>query len=426
MTRGLVQAAVVALAIAGADAAVAVDDNSDDVVEVGAALDADAAVALALDDSPALEAVRLEHERERVGDSITLKPLRLRMQHQAVDGLFGNPYTDDGVAYGALDDTAVSVGWDLPSPEAFVSSLNNDSAEQLRGVELRAAQRRLAVEVRRLHARVLSLRAEKALVEDALVVATAIESAVAAKVELSHASSFDVNVAGLERVDVADDLERIDAERWREEERLASLLGINAPLPLLPSPARCHDISANVDDVMAAAIMSSATLQALAARHQQASLRSSLSWVRSLPYVDGFLVGYKNEPLDKRDAVQARVDIAIPIFDAVGGDASVDAIEVRRLEAKQQEAKRALRATVVGATSRLGGAQALVALYREQGSPLAQQSVEDVSDALAAGSADAVRLAEVQARALKARRAALRAALRCEEAVIEVDALTHG
>lgn len=388
-----------------------------------APLTEDEAVRLALDRSGAVIAAERTAEREAARRAINLDPLELRLEHRSVDGMWSPRVDNRGVAYGPLDDTDASLGWGPPSLVDLVDSFADERSAEADRADIAAARRTLAVEVRGLFVRTLSLRAERALVERAFDVAGRIEASANARVQAEAAPMLDARLAGLERLEAAADLADLQAELLRVEGRLQSLTAITAEPELVEGQPRCRAGSTPAA-ALARALERSPRLGGLAARLQAARAEAGAAWVAWVPWIDRLQLGYVNEPTDKRDAVRARVDFALPLFSPISARAREAALDVARLEALYADEERAVAADVRAAHERMAGAERLVALYQDASTGLIEASVTGVEAALLAGQTDVLRVAEVQAKAIAAQRGLLHARLRCEEAAIDLLRLT--
>lgn len=394
------------------------------VLAAAAPLTPDDAVKLALGQSGQVMAARLDAQIAAARRGVPLEPLELRLGHRAVDGFFGDPYVDNGQTYEPLDDAFVALRWSPPRPEDIAELVAEASRTEADGLEVEELARNVAAEVRELHARVLTLRAEEELVKSALAVAVRLEEQTRARVSAEAATDLDAHLAALDRLDAAGDLEEVSNEARRLEHRLAGLLGLAAPLALARGAELCVAPPDDVDEVVARAAMRSSRLRALEARRKEAALDASLAWTAWLPYFDGILVGWYNEPLDERDSMRARLDVALPIFEPFSARARTANLTAQRIDALRADAARVLQADVRSAVERLQNARDVVQVYERGQGAIVDKGLADVLQAIEAGQADVLRLAEVQRRALRSRRGLLRARLRCEQAAIELMRVT--
>lgn len=378
------------------------------------------AVKIALERSGQVTAARLDAQVKALERGLELEPLELRLGHRALDGWFGEPYAEDGQTYATFDDTYAALRFSPPKPAELAELWAEASRAEADGLEVEELGRDVAAEVRGLHARVLALRAEEDLLRSALAVAVRLEEQTRVRVSAEAATELDVHLAALERLDAAGDLEEVSNEARRLEHRLAALLAVPAPLSLAAGPELCVAPPADVESVVARAAERSSRLRALEARRKEVGLESALAWAAWMPYVDGLLVGWYDEPLDKRDSLRARLDIALPIFEPFSGRARAAALSAQRIDALRDDARRALDANVRSAVERLQNARDVVRVFEEGQGAIVEKGLADVTLAIEAGQADVLRLAEVQRRALRSRRGLLRAKLRCEEAAIEL------
>lgn len=389
-----------------------------------APLSADAAVAAALKNSNALESHRVSVAQEEADRSLRLRPLELRLGHRSLDS-YVVPNTDNGVPYGPLDDGFVSLGWRLPEPWRVTRALTAADDVAAANDELKDAELALAVQVRQVHGQLVRKREELKLRAEAVRLAVLLEKTVGAQAEAQATTVLDVRLAGLDRLDAELELADAEVEERALEERLAGLTGLSPPLALVADAPRCAAPPA-LEATVAAAMARSSKVRALRARLEAARSRAGLSWIRFLPWVDGVQLGYFNEPVAKRDQLRGSVDVALPVFELVSQERRQEELAARQLEIALREEERSLRGKLAGVLHALDAAWQAKQTLDASAVALAQASIADAEAALAAGQADALRVAEVQRRALRARHAQLRAAQRCEEAALELLPRTAG
>ncbi len=392
----------------------------------GVPLSPEDAVKLALERSGSVRAAYLDAHIRRADKGFSLNPLELRLAHRGIDGALGTPHTDnDGIPYAPLDDSYVALAWTLPSPGDVVEGFATNAQYEADRYDAIEVERDFAALVHLLHAQTRSLRAEAALARNSIDVATQLVNKTNEGMAAGVNTSLDLRVAGLERLDAEADAEEVLGDALRAEHDLAGLIGL--PLPLALSPPKeplCRMPKASIDELVARASERSEKLAEHKARRERASFMTSLSWISWLPYVDAVQVGWVNEPLDERDAVRARVDIALPIFEPFMGNTRVADLELLRADAMHAEELRQIDARIRSAVNRVESAAALVAVHEANEKDIVEESLNDVARAIEAGATDILQLAEVQRRATRARRNLIRARFRCEEAAIELKRVT--
>ncbi len=383
-----------------------------------APLTVDAAVAAAQENSAALEAHRVRVAQEEVGRAVPLRPVELRLGHRALDA-WVLPLEDNGVRYAPLDETYATLGWRLPEPWRVVRVLTAaDDAAAVKD-ELEDAKLSLGVEVRQVHGRLVAQRAEIELRREAVRLAELLERIVGEQAEARTTTVLDARLAGLDRLDTVLELADAQAEARVLEHRLSALTGLAAPFDLVAAPTTCAP-PPPLDATVAAALERSSRVRALRARVAAASSRTSWSWIRFLPWLEGVQLGYFNEPLDKRDQVRGAVDIALPVFELGARERREEELRLQALRIELHDAEQSLRTKLAGVLADQEAAWQAKHVLDEGAASLVAGSIADVEAALAAGQADALRVAEVRARALRARIAMLRADQRCNEAGLEL------
>ena len=396
------------------------------VLSIACQLTADDAVRLALERSGVVKAAFLDADIARAGAVLSLAPLRLRLGHDALDGPLGTPYTSNsGVPFAPLDEAYVSLGWDPPTTDDVIEQVVAKDRYDADRFAARTIERDFAAAVRQLHAQAMSLRAEAQLGKHALDIASQIEGKTNEQLAAALSTSLDARLAALERLDAAADAEALMGDALRAEYDLAGLVGLPVPLTLAAAQTPlCASPALDVDALLARAQLRSEKLAKHKARRARATAQASLAWTRLLPFVQRIQLGWHNEPLDKRDSVRARLDMALPLFEPWSGSASVADLELLRADAMYAEELLQIEAKIRGAVTRLARAVALVQVHEASETDIVEESLQDVARALEAGQADVVRVAEVQARAVRGRRNLLRARLRCEQAAIELARVT--
>lgn len=381
-------------------------------------LTADEAVAAAVQHSAPLEAQRVQVDLEQVDRTLPLRPLELRLGHRALDG-WVVPIEKNGVRYAPLDETYATLGWRLPEPWRVARLLTGADDAAAANDELEDAKVALAVEVRQVHGRLVAQRAEIELRREAVRLAELLERIVGEQAEARATTVLDARLAGLDRLDAVLALTDAQADARVIEQRLATLTGLAAPLDVVAAPSTCAPPPA-IEPTVTAALERSSRVRALRARVAAASSRVSWSWIRFLPWLDSVQLGYFNEPLDKRDEVRGAIDLALPVFELGAKERRDLELRLRQLQIRLRDEEESLRTKLAGVIADQEAAWQAKRVLDEASASLVAASIADVEAALAAGQADALRVAEVRARALRARIAQLRADQRCNEAGLEL------
>lgn len=418
--------------------------------------DADAAVRAAIEHARSLRVERrqLERARKRAGH-VHLKDVVVGVEH---DGLF---QASDPRPPPLLDNTLASASWAPPALEDLGLQQSIDDAEaDADEVDLDKKARSIAAEVRRVHARIVLLREERALMEKALDVARRIDDATAAKLRAEQATQVDASIATLDMLEMKLDLDEVDAHLARNESRFARLVGGDtdagadeqadadadehgdadehdaatstaASAPTAPTPTPTATATGDAptcaapkadDELYPAARVRSAKLRRLASEKDALALRDARSLLGYLPWIDQVRVGYRNaRPYDGKGELQVGVAIGVPLFRILDGYTG-QAADLRRarVEAEIAEEEEDVKSDLAAKVLRQRTAATLYAEHEQAMTTISAQSTAAVDAALAAGGADIVGAATVHARALKAQRALLKARERCVDAVIDV------
>lgn len=381
-------------------------------------LSADDAVAAALKNSGALAAHRLRVEQEEVDRALPLRPLDLRFGHRALDG-WVVPIEKNGVRYAPLDETYATLGWRLPEPWRVARLLTAADDAAAATDELEDAKVALAVEVRQVHGRLVAQRAELDLRKEAVRLAELLERIVGEQAEARATTVLDARLAGLDRLDAVLELSDAQADARALEQRLASLTGLSPPFDVVAAQSTCAAPPA-LEPTLAQALGRSSRVRALRARVAAASSRVTWSWIRFLPWLDSIQLGYFNEPLDKRDQVRGAIDLALPVFELGAKERRDLELRLRQLQIQLRDEEESLGTKLAGVIADQEAAWQAKRVLDEAAGTLVAGSIADVEATMAAGQADALRVAEVRARALRARIAQLRADQRCNEAGLEL------
>lgn len=373
------------------------------------ALTPDDAVARALERSDEVRAAWLEVEIARVEDTaIVLDAPQLQLGHRSLNAV--------GDQVDPFDDSQVGVSWGLPALEDL--GLNQTigaraaDADVLKDVDDIAEA--VAVEVRLLHAKVLSLRAEVALAKERVTLLEKAADLQARRVAEQVATALDTGLTAMELLSARADVADLSGDLVRDEQRLARLVGEKVPLALAPpSQPLCALPGLAFDDLVAAARQRSSRLRALAIEEEGLRLREARAWLRYVPWVDSLQVGSILQGTTPE--LRARLDIAIPLFEPLSPEVRVVALERERLAAERRAIERDIEEKLGAALDRLAGFVHIVEVYAAS-----SKSVDDNQDivarSLAAEVVDTLRVATVQERILNARRQALRSHYKCDEA----------
>jgi outer membrane protein TolC len=380
------------------------------------ALSPDDAVRVALANSETVRRAQLDVDIAHIeGTSLSLASPEIQIGHRSVSTL-GASQVDP------FDDSQLGLSWSPPSLADF--GIKQAMGERLATAGLRDVDEvaaNVAVEVRTLHAAVLSLRAERALAQERVDLWHKLASLEKRRVDQALATALDFELTSLDILDAQAELADLDGDLVRLEQRLARLLGTSI-LPALSSPSvdLCTLPATGVDEVLAGARDRSARLKALSARHTALELREARAWLRLVPWVDNLqvaLVGQPGQPAD----VRARVDIAVPLFVPFGSDLRLLSLERERMVAERRAVERDIDEKVRAAWDRLAGFVRIVDVYGASKERL-QASATVVERSLTEEVVDTLRVVGVQQRVLNARRQEVRSRARCADAAIALAA----
>ncbi len=394
-----------------------------DVASAPGALDPDGAVGVALARSDLVKSAQLQVEALRVEETaIDLENPQLQLGHRSINAIGTDPSVDP------FDDSQIGLTWGVPGLAGF--GLNQSLGERAADAgwrEVEETRDDLALEVRRLHASVLSLRAQHELATQRIVLLRNVATAQEARVREGLGTPLDAGLTVLDVLDGQAELTDLQGELGRTEQRLASLLGLSTPLWLTPPTTPLCAAAGDGEDAVAALMTnarnSNARLRSLDARAEVLRLKETRSWLRFVPWVDSLQLGWLPQA-GSNGEVRARVDIALPFLEPLNPELRVLAIESERLRALRRGVEQDLQQKVRTATARLQSTVELVGVY-EAATATIDGSQDLVLRSLAADTVDVLRVAAVQERVLRARRQALRARLQCDEAAIDLLRVTN-
>jgi len=406
--RRVCGALLVLLASWGAVAAPS-SSSSSSSLSSSAALTPDAAVARALDRSDEVRAAWLGVEIARVEDTaFELDAPQLQLGHRSLNAV--------GDQVDPFDDSQVGVSWSVPGLEdlGLNQSIGARSADADVLKDVDDVAEAVAVEVRLLHARVLSLRAEVALAQERVALLEKVAELQARRVAEQVATALDTGLTSLELLAARADVADLGGDLVRAEQRLGRLLGEKLPLALAPPSAPLCALPVEpFDVVVAAARQRSSRLRAIALEEEGLRLREARAWLRYVPWVDSVQVGSILQGTTPE--LRARLDIAIPLFEPLSPELRVVGLERERLAAERRAIERDIEERLGAALDQLAGFVKIVEVYAAS-----TKNVDDQQDlvarSLAAEVVDTLRVATVQERILHARRQALRSQFKCDEA----------
>lgn len=404
------------------------------VVVVGLALVAEAplsaerAVELALESHPELSllAERVREEEALRQGALALKNPQLRLRHteteRVLPPLWGEPL--DPLPF---DGSRVGLRWKPPGLESFgVLQRQGTRRVARRNAELEDARRAVVYEVRSLHARLLLLEQRLALAEEAVALSARVSALSERLLEERLATALEVSLARLDALDAVADRARLLSARREERVRLRTLLGLpeSAPLSLAP-PAEpvCRLPSLPRDVVVARAEERAPRLDGLRAEVGEEEARAFGYALQRVPWFDFLEVDVRPGQKNDHTSLGMRAGVELPLLDWKLSQTDHSRARKARLLAEHELERRALESRVLRVLEELEAKAELVSLYRGAKGGVLDEGLRQVQRALELGEVDAAKVALVQARALKAKRAALDAELDCTDAALRLSRL---
>ncbi len=386
------------------------------VLLVASALTPDDVARLAIERSDVVKKAELDIELVRIDEtSFVLENPEIQLGHRSLNS--------STAQVDPFDDTQFGVAWKPPELEDLgvsqvMGSMKADAAKK----NIAAVTAQVAAEARTLHAEIMSLRDELSLAKERVALIERVAEVQARRLTEQVGTALEARLTSLDALDAQAEVADLTASLARAERRLARLIMEPLPLSLSPSQAPlCALPYDSVDDAIAAATERSPKLRSLALSEQALAWRTTRGWMRFVPWFDRVQVGTLWNSTTPE--LRARVDVVIPIFEPLSPEFRLIDVERERLAADRRASLRDVESQVRAAWDRLKGYVDLHAVYVAAHEDI-EKSQEVVGSALAAELTDTLRVTAVQQRVLTARRQALRARFRCDEAAIAFAAAT--
>ena len=324
-----------------------------------------------------------------------------------------------------------------------------------RSARLEQARRELAANVRRLHATVLNLDERIVLSSTAVELRDEMRGLIKRRLDQHAATALDHNFSELDYLDAIADRQELESKRREIYHLLLSEVGFphESVVDLSPDDQpKCRLLNESVETLVDRARQHNPQLEVLQARLQETEADISRTQLELIPWFDYLQLTYvlgespntfglgsnclrpefrsENDgrssqaiPCDSPAHIDFRFAVTLPLFD--WKSAEVRGLEARRagfedqLDAAQQGIQGRVRETMDELTSRV----ALYERYKASDASVVDRSLAQIRATIEAGQADLIQMAIVQRRALRTRRARLRALLRCQRTLLELAGL---
>lgn len=362
------------------------------------AIDAEEAVALALQQNPDLRALR--HTRGVAEGQITaaraLANPTLDLQLLHIQTLPASP-----AAY------SVELGWEPPQPGLFAA--RSDAARaNLEAVKAEIGERelQLAFEVRVAHAQLVSLGEQRALVEQGIEVRRRVRELVERRVGGGASTRIDLGLAELALADVERDRDEVAARRIDAGRRLAELLGTTrAPEvrgALRDGAERVPELAALEEQAVSARPLLAAEEARCAQREHQIRLEQARRW----PWFRfSAAPRYRtNDTAQFPTDFALGVQLVLPLFDQNAGPIRVAELvsEQQREQLRKQVAT--VRRELAAARDEIELRRGVLERYRQSVLPGIERQEKLLQSAGSGGQLDLVAVLSAQAAILRGRR----------------------
>lgn len=384
------------------------------------ALTAEQAYQLALARSPSLaiqEAIADVAEAQ-IGAAKQLENPELRLQNfRLEEAILGTP--------------ALNVALRVPVPRPGSINAKAEGARQAADgakAVVEAARQRLRADIYKLFARMAALRAQMALETDAGKVRAQRVELVRARVDKAAATRFDLALADVAVAEATDEGERLLGELSLVEDELRRLTGagLDVTFHADASELQLVDVGGDVDAMIEQAFAARPELRAAQAKIAQAEAVAYNERNQAWPWLKWAQVGYLAGPGASPRSWAFGINIDVPVFSWNRGKTKVAQALVRQRQAEERAQVIAVAHDVAEAVARVERTAARVRALDEGLIAKLDVAAREAEAALAAGTLDPLKAADLEGRQISARRQRLAALLEHRVALIELEAAIGG
>ncbi|HEY8375858.1 MAG TPA: TolC family protein [Nannocystis sp.] len=386
----------------------------------GRALDAEQAYALALAHNPELAVTEAEVDvaEADIAAARQLDNPTLRLTGLRLDDI-------------RQDRPEVNLGLRAPLPRPGSLRAKIDSA-RFRAGEAQGAAEAARVQLRatifRLFARLAWLTADLAEVERAAEIADARRRQLGQRVERALATGVDLALAAAAQSEAQDEVARLRDELARTRDELARIVapGTSPHFRIDPRDLDVGPLDLDEAALTELALRRRPELRAAQSRVGEAEAAVRLARTEALPWIRWAQVSYHAGPESSPRALGFGVALDLPVLSWNRGE-----IRSARAVARQRRLEeRAQVASVVGeveaALARARRADARVREIEQNLLPRLELAAQEADAALAAGALDVLKVLDIEARRVAARRLHLAARFERRDALLELEAATGG
>lgn len=402
-------------------------------------LTADQAAALALARSPALEVLQdqLVEDQVLVRTANEIANPTLRVASESSELFFpaieGRPYSADPVR-----NTNVALRWSPPNLSAWPTrQARAERHVDQSQAQLQQAQRDLVARVRTLHTTLLNIEQELALEATGLELRDKQRTLITRRLENQAATGLDRNLAELDYSETVLDLQELQSSQRQSYGTLLALLGVSADTQYVlvaGSNDGCTLPRQALPELFAQAHAHNPAFASIQAEIDEVDADIARAYFELIPWFDYVQLGVALGESDtrfafgtadnKNAALRFGLGIRFPLFNWNQDEIAVLKARRQKLEAQRRATAYDIENRVQRVVEELRGRVFLLQRHGAADQSVVDDSLRQINRALDLGEADPVQMALLQSRTLAARRAYLRASLRCQESVIELERLT--
>jgi outer membrane protein TolC len=384
------------------------------------ALSAEQAYQLALARSPmlAIEEARADVAEAQIGAAKQLENPELRLTNfRLEEAILGTP--------------TMNVGLRVPVPRpGSINAKAQGARHAAEGAKasVEAARRQLRADIYRLFARMAAVRAQMALETDAEKLRAQRVDLVRARVDKAAATRLDLALADVAVAEAAGEGERLLGELRLVEDELRRLTGAGLEVTFHADASELQlvEVGGEVDALIERAFAARPELRAAQAKIAQAEAVAYLERNQAWPWIKWAQVSYLAGPGASPRTWAFSVNIDLPVLSWNRGKTRVAQALVRQREAEERAQVVAVAHDVAEAVARVERTAARVRALDEGLLAKLEVAAREAEAALAAGTLDPLKAADLEGRQIAARRQRLAALLEHRVALIELEAAIGG
>lgn len=385
-----------------------------------AGLTAEQAYQLALKRNPALaiEEAKAEVAEAQVGAAKQLDNPELRLTNfRLEDAIDGTPRMNAGLRV------------PIPRPGSIKAKAAGASqgADAARAA-VDAARRRLRADIYKLFARMAAVRAQMALETDAERLRKQRVDVVKARVDRAAATRLDLALADVAVAEAAGEGERLLGQLKQVEDELRRMTGAGLGVTFHAdvNELQLVDVDGDTSALIERAFAERPELRTAQAKIAQAEATAYIERNQAWPWLKWAQVSYLAGPGASARTWAFSVNVDLPVFSWNRGKTKVAEALIRQRQAEERAQVVAVAHDVAEAVARVERTAARVRALDEGLLAKLEVAAREAEAALAAGTLDPLKAADLEARQIAGRRQRLEALLEHREALIELEAAVGG